>query len=47
MNYIWNILPEGVSFQKVKHLYPLDKEWKRNKKNISKSQGIKGQSAYS
>ncbi|XOD66934.1 MAG: hypothetical protein ACMUEL_02625 [Flavobacteriales bacterium Tduv] len=41
MNYIWNVLPEGVSFQKVKHLDPLGKNGERNKKNISKKPGNK------
>ncbi|XOD66930.1 MAG: hypothetical protein ACMUEL_02605 [Flavobacteriales bacterium Tduv] len=34
-------------FFKMLNLYPLERDGERNKKNISKSQGIKGQLAYS
>ncbi|XOD67446.1 MAG: hypothetical protein ACMUEL_05730 [Flavobacteriales bacterium Tduv] len=41
MNFIWNVLPEEMSFQKVKYLDPMGRYGERNKKNISKRLGNK------
>ncbi|XOD67104.1 MAG: hypothetical protein ACMUEL_03620 [Flavobacteriales bacterium Tduv] len=47
MNYIWNVLPEGNFFKKLKTLINWEGMEKEIRKIYQKGQGIKDQPAYS